>query len=230
MSFAGGCTTDEPTDVDTSNVIGWIYDGEEGCLADASPQVALADPLMLDEMTPTVGPGGNCWVLPRSQLPRDGWTEVDPFQLPDSCPDLMDVPFCGPFCPHDKFHGQRYDQDRHCLLEDEELWCRPVNAGGGDAMTHALAPDGTCWLLPNTQLPAEDWTNLDENPSDVCPNLVENVPQCGAQVDAGEDSGLVDGDMNVLGDSQVSDGPVINDPMTGDATVDAAAVLSDGGD
>jgi hypothetical protein len=230
MWFAGGCTTDESTDVDTSDVIGWIYDGEKGCLEQASPRVEQTDYLLLDSKTPTLGPGGVCWVLPRSQLPREGWVELDESQLPASCPDLMDVPFCGPFCPNGSLHGSRYDEDRQCLLEDEELGCRPMRYRDADVMTNALAPDGTCWLLSGNQMPSEDWTDLDENPSDVCPNLVENVPQCGAQVDAGADSGLVDGDMNVLGDAQVSDGAVINDAMTGDATVDAASVLSDGGD
>jgi hypothetical protein len=230
MSFAGGCTTDEPTDVDTSDVIGWIYDGEEGCLEQASPQVEQTDYVLLAEKTPTLGPGGACWVLPRSQLPREGWVELDESQLPASCPDLLDIPFCGPFCPNGRLSGSRYDEDRQCLLEGEELSCRPVRYRDADVATNALAPDGTCWLLSGNQMPSDDWTDLNENPSDVCPNLVENVPQCGAQVDAGADSGLVDGDMNVLGDAQVSDGAVINAAMTGDATVDAVSVLSDGGD
>lgn len=187
-----GCAEAEDSAGDAGVIIGWFYDGEQGCLEQASPQVALADSLLLDEMTPTLGPEGVCWVLPRSQLPREGWVELNESQLPASCPDLMDVPFCGPFCPHSRFHGQRYDQDRQCL-EDVELWCRPVNAGGNDAVTRALAPDGTCWLLPNDQMPAEDWTNLHENPSDVCPNLGgdgDGVVECGEDVDV--DSGLSD--------------------------------------
>jgi hypothetical protein len=56
--------------------------------------------------------------------------------------------------------------------------------------------------------------------------LVEGVVACGEDVD----SGLLDGGRNAMRDAQVSDGSVSDDAAIGDATVDAASPLTDGGD
>jgi hypothetical protein len=205
---------------DAGVIIGWIYDGEQGCLEQASPQVALADSLLLYDERPTLGPGGVCWVLPRSQLPREGWVELDESQLPASCPDLMDVPFCGPFCPNDRFRGLRYEQDRHCV-EEAELWCKPVKHGGGDAITQALAPDGTCWQFGDTQVPGDDWIAY----SASCPESLFYAPMCG--LDAGRmvdvDSGLSDGGVSLPDAAVVSDAAPMSDAIPMDSAISDAA-------
>lgn len=214
-----GCAEAEDSAGDAGVIIGWFYDGEQGCLEQASPQVALADSLLLFDERAALGPGGVCWVLPRSQLPREGWTEIDPDQLPDSCPDLMGVPFCGPFCPNGRFSGSRYDEDRQCLLEREELWCKPIQYHDADVLNSALAPDGTCWLLQGNQMPAEDWTDLHENPSDACPNSYDGVVRCSAdgEVDSGlSDSGADFTDASVEGEdaATLADAAVVDSALS----------------
>jgi hypothetical protein len=172
--------------------IGWRHDAAESCLARSNPECPLPmDTLVLDELTPTLGPDGACWIVPRSQLPREGWEPFSPpDQLPEMCADLMNIPFCGPDCPKGRFAGTRYDRDRNCA-EEMELGCRPTNAGGDDAMTEAIGPDGMCWQFPDTQLPGEDWVMAEPS---ACPESLFSAPACGidAGTGVGIDSGLSD--------------------------------------